>query len=278
MRSPIHSMATLCLLSAVFLWDCAGGTGEGNPEFGQLSVSLRAQGESVMAVSNPSLASQSLAKQAATDTLKVFDDDALPYFIHHIYTHVDQVEFTRPTGAPCRSNDSIGCTDTSVVIAARRLVDLLQTPSPLILENLPLPVGVYKSMKIRFANLVPESDKPIPAEYAPLVGHSILMKGVFSYGGVTNRDLSIFLAIDDLFAFENGPGLAIDSDREYNWAGVFKAGGWLRNLEIKECLDEGKIALRPDGSVVIDEKSECNELEDSLIEHVRKSAFFEIDD
>lgn len=271
-------MGVTASMGALLLIACMGGTGEGNPEFGTLSVSLRARADSSAPLPRSGPGAGALAKKAANDTLRLFDEGRTPYAIHHIYAHVDRVEIARPQGADCRGNDSVACTDSTVVVSGSRFLDLLEKPSPLILKDLRLPAGVYNRMKIRFSKLVDHGDGRIPAPYLPLVGHAILMKGTFAYGGVPDRPLTIFLDFDDLFAFENAAGLAITADSPYNWAGIFLASRWLGNLEITECLNEHKIALQPDGGIIIDSGTECNEIEDSLIENVRHSTVFERDD
>lgn len=265
-------MGLLCLI------ECTGGTGEGNPEFGIVSVSLSAKAGQAGVLASPGPASRTLSKAAANDTLLVFDAGNAPYAIHHIYAHIDRVELERPKGVACRSTDSVVCTDSSVVVSGPRFIDLLENPSPLILNNFPLPLGMYSRMKVRFSKLADTGNVSVPAEYLPLVGHSILMKGTFAYNGVPNRDLSIYLDIDEAFKFENAAGLTVATDLPYNWAGVFLAGSWLRNLGIRGCLDSNQIPLGPDGGLVIDSGTACNNLEDSIKANVRGSTLFELED
>lgn len=266
------ALGALSALSA-----CTGGTGEGNPEFGYISVSLRAQVDPPAAKRSMVLDNPSLAKHAANDTLRLFDEDNTPYTIHNIYAHVDRVEIARPKGSECHPTDSTDCTDSSLVVSGSRYVDLLENPSPSILNNLPVPVGIYNRMKIRFGKLA-DTGRSVPDAYRPLIGHSIVMKGTFAYGGVSNRPLAIHLDLDEAFVFEQASGLAVRTDSPYSWAGVFLAGKWLEELDIKECLDEGEIALQPDGGLIIESGSECNEIEDSLEENVRRSTRFHEDD
>lgn len=265
-RIGISVTASLFALSALSaLSGCAGGTGEGNPEFGYISVSLRAQ------VDEPA------AKQAANDTLRLFDEDNTPYTLHNIYAHVDRIEIARPQGSECRPTDSTDCTDSSVVVSGSRFVDLLENPSLSIVNNLPVPVGTYSRMKVRFGKLA-DTWQSVPDAYRPLIGHSIVMKGSFAYGGVSNRPLAIHLDLDEAFVFEQAAGLAVRTASPYSWAGVFLAGKWLKELKIKECLDDGEITLQPDGGLVIESGSECNEIEDSLEKNVRRSTWFHEED
>jgi hypothetical protein len=263
---------------ALCLAACMGGTGEGNPELGFISVSVRAQGDAPAPKYAADPISRALAKTAAYDSLLLFDEGRTPYVIRHIYAHIDQVEIATPPGAACRASDSVTCTDSSLVVTGSRYVDLLEHPSAAILDSLPVPVGVYSRMKIRFSKVDSAQAAAVPAAFIPLVGHSIMLQGTFAYGGVTDRGLTIYLDFDDAFAFENAAGLAIKTDSPYSWAGVFLAGRWLGNLEITDCLDERRIALEPDGSLVIDSGTDCNDLEDSILENVRSSTVFEKDD
>ncbi len=267
-------------LGALWLFACTGGTGEGNPEFGTLSVSLRAQTAQPVpkASASPAFAGPgagALAQAATTDTLRLFDEGRTQYNILHIYAHIDQIEIGRPTGVNCRSNDSVACTDSTVLISGSRYIDLLEKPSPFVLKELPLPLGVYNRMKVHFSKLVDLGDGKIPNAYVPLIGHSILMKGNIPYDSVPDRGLTIYLDINDAFAFENAAGLAISTDSPYNWAGIFLASRWLNNLEIRDCLKENKTALQPDGSLVMGSGTVCNEINDSLVENVRHSTYFQ---
>ncbi len=284
-KTPFGKIGLPASLGALWLVACMGGTGEGNPEFGSLSVSLRAQAVPPAAKAStgpvgsvsPVLANASaLAKAAATDTLRLMDEDSTPYTIQHIYAHIDQIEIDRPSGAACRSSDSLRCTDSTLLVSGSRFIDLLEHPSPLILRDMPISLGLYRQMKVRFSQVVDRGDGGIPGAYLPLIGHAIQMKGTFSYQGVPDRPLTIYLDFDDAFAFENAAGFAITSDAPYNWAGIFLASRWLNNLEITECLDEHRIALQPDGGLVIDSGTSCNEneIEDSIIENVRHNTLF----
>lgn len=277
--SILAAISMLCLtISLLFLIECTGGTGEGNPEFGIVSVSLGAKAGQAGIPSPAGMASRSLSKSAANDTLLVFDAGNAPYALHHIYAHIDRIEIERPKGVPCRSTDSVVCTDSTVIVSGPRFIDLLKSPSPLILDKFPLPLGSYNRMKVRFSKLADTGDVTVPAEYLPLVGHSILMRGSFAYNGVPNRNLSIYLDIDEAFEFRSFAGLTVATDLPYNWAGVFLAGGWLRNLGIRNCLDSNQIPLEPDGGLVIDSGTACNDLEDSIKVNLRGSTVFELED
>lgn len=277
MKTHFTKSKVLAAIGVLFLIGCTGGTGEGNPEFGYLSVSIKAK-TGIGAAQAPIIVSpQSLAKAAVNDTLNLRDAENTPYTIQHIYSHIDQIEFTRPKEAKCISTDTVYCTDSTVIISGSRYVDLLENPSAAILKDFPLSLGVYNQMKVRFSTVVDSGDGSIPSEYRPLLGHAILMKGSFAYKGVSNRGLAIFLDFNEPIVFENAGGLAITTDSPYNWAGVFQANGWLNNLEITDCLEENLIPLGPDGELVIDSTSTCNEVEDSLFENVKHSTSFELD-
>lgn len=278
MKARITITSILAAMGLVGLFDCAGGTGEGNPEFGVLSVSLGAKAGLPVFKASAGLESPTSARQAATDTLLLLDAAHTPYRIHHIFAHLDQVEIVRPKGGYCRGTDSVVCTDTTLVVSGSRFIDLLESPDPVILRDFTLPLGVYNRMKVRLSKLTEGGSESIPTEYLPLVGHSILMKGTFAYNGVPNRGLTIYLDVDDVIAFENSTGLAVTTDSPYKWAGVFLAGAWLKELEITKCLDENHIALEPDGSLVIDSGTTCNDLRETLAENVRSSTLFEMDD
>lgn len=275
-KTVIGRIGIPVMAGALWLAGCAGGTGEGNPEFGSLSISLRAKADA------PALSRRAvpgaLSKTAANDTLRLLDEDSTAFLIDHIYAHADRIEIGRPAGAECRGSDTVECADSAVIVSGSRFVDLLEKPGPLVASGLELPPGVYNRMKIRFGRLADPGDGSVPPAYVPLVGHSVMMKGSFDYAGVSNRSLTIYLDFNEAFEFGNTSGLAIAADSLSNWAGVFLAGWWLRDLEITECLNEGKLVLGPDGGLVIDSGSECNEIEDSLGVNIKRSTRFEEDD
>lgn len=278
MKTRLNTIGIPALIGMLSLHGCTGGTGEGNPEFGVLSISLSARAGLPVAKAAAGWESRTLAMAAATDTLRLLDAAHTPYAIYHIYAHIDQVEIERPKGGACRSSDSVVCTDSTVLVSGSRYVDLLENPNPLILKNFQLPLGVYNRMKVQFSQLADDGTGEIPPAYLPLVGHSILMQGTFAYRGVPNRALRIYLDIHHAFGFENVAGLAVNTGLPNNWAGIFLAGSWLKELEITKCLDENHIALEPDGSLIIDNRTTCNDLEQTLIENVRKSTSFEIEE
>ncbi len=273
-KKQLKTIGNLASIGVLILCACTGGTGEGNPEFGLLSVSLRAESAPLGAGGAMGSGGSLAMTVAANDTLRLFDKERTPFSIDHIYTYIDRVEINRPSQGVCRSSEKVTCTDSSLIVSGQRFVDLLERPSPLILDSLQLPLGVYTRMKIHTNPLPAEDSANIPEPYVPLIGHSIMMKGHFSYKGISNRSMTIYLDFNEVFSFENSTGLAISQELVYSWSGVFQASEWLKNLELTDCLDENKIPLEPDGDLVIDGSSDCNDWEDSILENVRHSTTF----
>ncbi len=272
MINKLKSVEWYILVAALIFSGCAGGTGEGNPEIGSLSISLRAIGSPALAKNSDAPASFSVApSMAITDTLMLVDKQFSVFTITNVFVNVEEVEVRIPEYGFCQNSDSIQCTDSTITIAGPFFADLLEILSPAIVNDIPLPKGVFNQMKILFSKLEADEIENIPITYEPLVGHAIVMKGFFSYNGISNRPLTIQLDFDETFVFENNIGLEVASDSSYNWAGLFFAPAWFSNLEVAKCLDSNQLVLEDDGGLIINSQSSCNNIDEVIIENVKQA-------
>jgi len=157
----------------------------------------------------------------------------------------------------------------------------LQSPAQPLVDAVKTPVGVFSRLDIRISKFEPEENEALPVGFEELNKKTLILKGLFSYKDIPNRNITIPLEFDDELRFENVSGLEIIPDTTLKWVAIFNSLGWLSESNITQCLDSGQLTLEGDGSLIIDQNSLCDQVASQIVENFKEStslAEFEHDD
>ncbi|MDB5103391.1 MAG: hypothetical protein JWP91_1080 [Fibrobacteres bacterium] len=264
MLKGMKSSAAIAL-SAAFLAGCvgervAGGTGVGNPAKGSVTVSMQA-----------SAGGNALAKASAPrnpdGSFTITDAGGTPFTVRESFANVGRIKLQLPEGLDCKDADESACESLQVEIPGPMVADLMTgkwLPDP---GAIRIPIGSYRRIDVRLESQSKDSE----GTPSILAGHSMILRGSFDYAGSKDKAFSIALDFGEDARFDSDSGLVIDSIGVNRLLVLLDVEKWLSGVDITRCLDEGRLALLPDGSLVVDKENACGQLENDLKSAIKAS-------
>ncbi|MEO7423860.1 MAG: hypothetical protein ABI036_01660 [Fibrobacteria bacterium] len=260
----MKSTAALAL-GAALLAGCldervAGGTGVGNPAKGSVTVAMQAS-------SGGNGLAKSSTPRNPDGSFTITDAGGTWFTVRECYANVGRIKFQPPDGSECKDVDETACESLKVEIPGPMVADLMTgkfQPDP---GSFRIPIGSYRRIDLRLENPPKNPD----SSFLPLAGHSMIILGSFEYAGFKANPFSIALDFGEDVRFESDSGLVIDSTGLTRLVVQLDVGKWLSGVDITRCLDEGKLALLPDGSLVVDKDNACGQLENDIKSAIKVS-------
>jgi hypothetical protein len=237
------------LLSACLDERMAGGTGVGNPAKGSVTVALQAVAG---ADGLPGYA----ASRNPDGSFTITDAGGSTFTVRESFANVGRIRLQLPEGMDCKDADETACESLKVEIPGPLIANLMTggwQPDP---GGFRIPIGAYRRMEVRLES----GSRPTGAAWSGLDGHSMVIKGEFEYAGRAGRPFSIALDFEEETRFDSDTGLSVDGREVSRLLILLDVERWLSGVDITGCLDTGKLALLPDGGLILDKGNSCGQL------------------
>jgi hypothetical protein len=268
----MQRLITILLLPVLFIvmMNCsdskvAGGTGMGNPPQGKVTLSFEAT------TSDTELMKQSASTTPlASDSLVVSDSAGTPFVIRKLLLNIRHIYFELPPNESCDDLPDLECV---IKIPGPFMADLLKGTTRPVLLRRSIPAGTYRDIELLLDNV--DASDTLALEYEEMVGHTMMLQGAFSYQGRSDRIFTIRLEFYEEVDIESQEDLVLNENEELKWKVWFDARQWLTNINITRCLDENPDLLDGQGNLILDNGSECGQMEDDLNESIINSGSFD---
>lgn len=132
------------------------------------------------------------------------------------------------------------------------------------LENLAVPPGLYRQVKLKIDNVEQDNSE------GRIAGRSLVLNGTYS-DAVTSFPVRLGLKFDEEIEFEAPGGISIATNGGEDFVIRFPVQDWLKGIDLSKC--EAR-ALRPGSTLVMDEEdgqNDCAEFEDAFKKNFKSS-------
>lgn len=155
------------------------------------------------------------------------------------------------------------------------VVDLMTGAATPSLEGLRIPAETYTRVDVRFDDADPRDG--VVASTDPLAEQTLLASGVMAHGGEELRfELALDFDEDARFEPASGP-IAVSADAPGEVSLWLDVARWFAAVRIGECMSDGDLVVS-NGTVIIDDRGGCSDVEGALKEAIKQSGQLDHDD
>lgn len=245
----------------------AGGTAVGNPpQPGSSTFYLQAtSGKPLLPKASAN------AVRASDSSFSVIDSGGTTFIIREVLANVGYVKLKLPDSVECIKDVETECELEDVKLPGPYIADLMTGKFQPDIGTFRIPPGIYRRVEFRLEGL----QQMLPGIDSALFGHSMIIKGTFSYGGKTDRRFTFSLDFDEEIRIESLSGMTVRDQGLNKLILRLEVKKWLSGANITRCLDGEDMALDPEGNLSLDKNNDCGGLEDILDAGVKGSGDLE---
>jgi len=255
MKHFLYIFATLTILTA-----CNDSSTEPNSE-------TRAS-FSVVLSSN----SSSTPKLNAVDSLSITDMGGTHFTITYAKINLRHIQFDFPS-EDSRSKDLD--TTEQISIEGPFVVDLMDGSSTPSITEFNIEAGTYKRIDLRLDDVKPTDGIISPSD--DMYDNTMILKGIFTYDGITDRNFTFKLKFNEDIRFEEPYGILIQKGGNTQILLNLHVEEWLKNINITKCLDDSEINLDNNGDLIIDDNNgngDCSDFENTIKHNIKNNYDF----